>query len=95
MRQQFLTNSKPRRFSTNPAKRNGTLQNLKGSLQALHEPFTKGASAGYTVSEEELAYLKDIYYQAKGWTKDGLIPSELLVKLGMPDVAEQIGVKGE
>jgi len=60
-----------------------------------NEPFTKGASAGYTVSEEELAYLKDIYYQAKGWTKDGLIPSELLVKLGMPDVAEQIGVKGE
>ena len=57
-----------------------------------HAPFTKGASAGYTGSDEELSYLKDIYYQAKGWTKEGLIPSDLLIKLGMPDVAEQIGV---
>lgn len=57
-----------------------------------HEAFTKGASAGVFVTEEELAYLKDLYYQAKGWTKDGLIPKERLVELGMPDVAEQIGV---
>lgn len=57
-----------------------------------HDPMTKGASAGYIVTEEELAYLKDIYYKAKGWTADGMLPKELLVKLGMPDVAEQIGV---
>ncbi len=57
-----------------------------------NEPFTKGASANTVVTEEELAYLKDLYYQAKGWTSDGMIPKDLLVKLGMPDVAEQIGV---
>jgi aldehyde:ferredoxin oxidoreductase len=34
-----------------------------------NEAFTKGASAGYTVSEEELAYLKDIYYQARAGPK--------------------------
>ena len=57
-----------------------------------HDPMTKGASAGYVVTDEELAYLKDIYYKAKRWTADGMLPKELLVELGMPDVAEQIGV---
>jgi aldehyde:ferredoxin oxidoreductase len=57
-----------------------------------HDPMTQGASAGYVVTDEELQYLKDIYYQAKGWTKDGLIPKEKLIALGMDDVAEEIGV---
>ena len=57
-----------------------------------HDPMTQGASAGYVVTDEELNYLKDIYYEAKGWTKDGLIPKEKLIALGMDDVAEEIGV---
>lgn len=57
-----------------------------------HDPMTKGASAGHVVSEEELVQLLDMYYEAKGWTKEGLIPKEQLVSLGMPDVAEAIGV---
>jgi aldehyde:ferredoxin oxidoreductase len=57
-----------------------------------HEAFTEGASAGVFVTEEELEYLKDIYYEAKGWTKEGLIPKEKLVALGMEDVANEIGV---
>lgn len=56
------------------------------------EPLPKGASKGSLVTEEELEYLKDLYYAAKGWTKDGLIPKEKLVALGMEDVAEAIGV---
>ena len=44
------------------------------------------------VTDEELAYGKQLYYKAKGWTEDGMIPKELLIKLGMPDVAEEIGV---
>jgi aldehyde:ferredoxin oxidoreductase len=51
-----------------------------------------GPSAGYVVTDEELEYLKDIYYKAKGWTKEGLIPEEKLIELGMEDVAEEIGV---
>jgi aldehyde:ferredoxin oxidoreductase len=58
----------------------------------MHEPMTKGPSAGHVTSEEELEYMKDTYYEAKGWTKEGLIPKALLIELGMPDVAEQIGV---
>ncbi len=57
-----------------------------------HDPMKEGASAGYVVTEEELKYLKDIYYEAKGWTKEGLIPKEKLIALGMDDVAEEIGV---
>lgn len=57
-----------------------------------HDPMTKGPSAGHVVTQEELEYLKDLYYEAKGWTKDGLIPKEKLIELGMDDVAEEIGV---
>ncbi|MBN1583194.1 MAG: aldehyde ferredoxin oxidoreductase family protein [Anaerolineae bacterium] len=58
----------------------------------MNEKFKEGASAGHCVTVEELDYLKDIYYKAKGWTKEGLIPKEKLVALGMDDVAEEIGV---
>lgn len=58
----------------------------------MHEPLKEGPSAGHVVSEEELERLKDLYYEAKGWTKEGLIPKEKLVALGMPDLAEAIGV---
>jgi aldehyde:ferredoxin oxidoreductase len=57
-----------------------------------HDPMLEGPSAGHVVTIEELEYLKDIYYKAKGWTKEGLIPKEKLVELGMDDVAEVIGV---
>ncbi|MEJ5310403.1 MAG: aldehyde ferredoxin oxidoreductase family protein [Anaerolineae bacterium] len=57
-----------------------------------HDPMKEGASAGHVVTEEELEYLKDLYYEAKGWTKEGLIPKAKLIELGMPDVAEAIGV---
>ncbi len=57
-----------------------------------HDPMTKGPSAGYVTSDEELEYMKDTYYIAKGWTRDGLIPKSKLIELGMDDVAEAIGV---
>lgn len=57
-----------------------------------HDPMEIGPSAGCVVTDEELEYLKDIYYEAKGWTKEGLIPKEKLIALGMDDVAEEIGV---
>jgi len=44
------------------------------------------------VTEEELQFLKKIYYEAKGWTEDGMIPKKVLVDLGMDDIAEEIGV---
>lgn len=57
-----------------------------------HEPMKQGPSAGYVVSDEELEDMKDQYYAVKGWTKEGMIPKTKLVELGMPDIADQIGV---
>ncbi len=57
-----------------------------------NEDFKEGASAGTHVTQEELDYLKQIYYKAKGWTAEGLIPKQHLIDLGMADVAEAIGV---
>ena len=57
-----------------------------------NEKMVKGASAGYLVTEQELEYMKDLYYAAKGWSKDGMIPKQKLIELGMADVAEEIGV---
>jgi aldehyde:ferredoxin oxidoreductase len=57
-----------------------------------NEPLKEGASAGHVVTDEELEYLKDIYYEAKGWNEDGLIPKGKLIALGMDDVAQEIGV---
>jgi aldehyde:ferredoxin oxidoreductase len=57
-----------------------------------HDPMTKGPSAGHVVTKEELEYLKDLYYEAKGWTPEGLIPKSKLESLGMEDIAEEIGV---
>jgi aldehyde:ferredoxin oxidoreductase len=36
--------------------------------------------------------MKKLYYEYKGWTPDGMIPKTKLIQLGMPDVAEAIGV---
>ena len=58
----------------------------------MNEPMTIGPSAGHVVNDEELEYLKEIYYKAKGWTRKDLIPKAKLIDLGMPDVAEEIGV---
>lgn len=58
----------------------------------MHDPMKEGPSAGHVVTAEELEYMKDLYYKAKGWTNEGLIPKEKLIQLGMDDVAEEIGV---
>jgi aldehyde:ferredoxin oxidoreductase len=57
-----------------------------------HEPLREGNSKDSVVTQEELEYLKDLYYKAKGWTPDGLIPKQKLIDLGMADLAEAIGV---
>ncbi len=57
-----------------------------------NEGMLEGPSAGHFVTDEELEYMKDLYYEARGWTKDGMVPKSRLLKLGLDDAAEQIGV---
>ncbi|MEM2875997.1 MAG: aldehyde ferredoxin oxidoreductase C-terminal domain-containing protein, partial [Candidatus Bathyarchaeia archaeon] len=44
-------------------------------------------SHGSYVSQEELDFLLDDYYQVRGWTKEGIPTIESLNKLGLSDLA--------
>ena len=45
-----------------------------------------------SLKPEDLRTMIDAYYEARGWTEEGLIPKEKLVELGLEDIAEGIGV---
>jgi len=63
--------------------------------RVLEDPIPFGPSKGHYVKPEELRMMIDDYYQARGWTVDGLIPKSKLIELGMEDIAEDIGVVEE
>jgi aldehyde:ferredoxin oxidoreductase len=58
----------------------------------LKDPLPSGGSKGAVVSEDGLREMLQAYYEARGWTEDGLIPKEKLIALGLDDIAEDIGV---
>ncbi len=57
-----------------------------------HEPIPKGKSEGSYVTEEELQYMLDEYYMARGWSLEGAPTRAKLVSLDLDDIAEDIGV---
>lgn len=59
-----------------------------------HEPIPDGPAKGHYITPEELRLEIDDYYEARGWTANGLIPRQKLRELGMDDIAEDIGVDG-
>ncbi|MBN1401284.1 MAG: aldehyde ferredoxin oxidoreductase family protein [Anaerolineae bacterium] len=63
--------------------------------RVLEDPIPSGPSQGSVVTPEELRMEIDDYYQARGWTEEGLIPKSLLIELGLEDIAEDIGVEDE
>jgi len=58
----------------------------------LKDPIPEGTSKGCLVKPKDLRMMIQDYYQARGWTEDGLIPKEKLIELGLEDIAEDIGV---
>jgi len=58
----------------------------------LKDPIPEGTSKGCVVKPKDLRMMIDAYYQARGWTPEGLIPKEKLIELGLEDIAEDIGV---
>jgi aldehyde:ferredoxin oxidoreductase len=61
--------------------------------RVLQDPIPSGPAKGNYIKPEELRMMIDDYYQARGWTADGLIPRSKLIALGLADVAEDIGVE--
>jgi aldehyde:ferredoxin oxidoreductase len=56
--------------------------------KVMHDPIPdEGPSKGAFVSQAELDLLLDDYYEARGWTKEGIPPVEKLKELGMEDLA--------
>ncbi|MFQ5836935.1 MAG: aldehyde ferredoxin oxidoreductase family protein [Candidatus Bathyarchaeia archaeon] len=60
--------------------------------RVLAEPIPKGKSKGSYVKPKELEKMLDEYYQARGWSEDGVPTKAKLVALGLPEIAEEIGV---
>ncbi len=55
------------------------------------EPIPEGASKGLHVPPWELDRMLDEYYQARGWSRDGIPTKAKLLALDLPDIAEDIG----
>jgi len=61
--------------------------------RCFEESITNPAtSEKVSLKPENLRAMIGAYYQARGWTQEGLIPKEKLVELGLEDIAEEIGV---
>ena len=49
----------------------------------LDEPLPDGAGAGVSLSREDLEMMRAAYYDARGWTAEGMIPDGKLGELGL------------
>ena len=60
--------------------------------RVMNDPLPTGPGQGCYIKADELNMMIDDYYQARGWTPEGLIPKSKLIALGLEDIAEDIGV---
>ncbi|MFC2005010.1 aldehyde ferredoxin oxidoreductase C-terminal domain-containing protein, partial [Chloroflexota bacterium] len=51
----------------------------------FNDPVTEGEGKGTVISEEGLTLMIDDYYQARGWTNEGVIPDDKLRALELED----------
>ncbi len=61
--------------------------------RVLKDPIPSGPSKGAVINPDDLRVTIEAYYEARGWTSEGLIPKSLLIELGLDDIAEDIGVE--
>ncbi|MEM3770652.1 MAG: aldehyde ferredoxin oxidoreductase C-terminal domain-containing protein, partial [Candidatus Bathyarchaeia archaeon] len=62
--------------------------------KVMHCPIPdEGPSKGAFVTQEELEMMLDDYYEARGWTRDGIPTLEKLKQLGMDDLIQIVEAK--
>ncbi|NLD44919.1 MAG: aldehyde ferredoxin oxidoreductase family protein [Chloroflexi bacterium] len=61
--------------------------------RVFDDPVPSGPAKGSHLTHDELNMMISDYYEARGWTPEGLIPRSKLVALGLEDIAEDIGVE--
>jgi len=59
-------------------------------MRWFKEPLTDGPLKGAVLDLEKYNIMLDLYYQKRGWNKNGIPTKETLEKLGLADVASQL-----
>jgi len=59
--------------------------------RVMNDPIPKGVSKGSYVKKEELESMLDEYYQARGWSMDGIPTKVKLFELDLEDIAYDVG----
>lgn len=59
----------------------------------MKDPIQDGPSKGSLVTKEEFEMMLDAYFDARGWTSDGIPTKQKLGELGLDDVAKDVGVE--
>lgn len=59
--------------------------------RVFEDPIPKGASRGSRITRSEFERMLDDYYQARGWSSNGIPTKVKLVSLDLPDIADKIG----
>jgi aldehyde:ferredoxin oxidoreductase len=59
--------------------------------RVFEDPIPKGVSRGSRIKRSEFERMLDDYYQARGWSWDGVPTKVKLVSLDLPEVAEEVG----
>ncbi len=59
--------------------------------RVLHDPIPKGKSAGSYVKPKELEHMLDEYYQARGWSEEGIPTKAKLAALDLEEIGKEIG----
>ncbi len=58
------------------------------------DPIADGPNQGHVLSREDIENLLDWYYQARGWDENGIPTREALLRVDLPEVAEEFEAKG-
>lgn len=60
--------------------------------RVFEEPIPKGASKSSRIKRSEFERMLDDYYQARGWSWNGVPTKAKLISLDLFDVVEEVGV---
>ena len=60
--------------------------------RVFEEPIPKGPSEGHKISRQKFEEAIDIYYELRGWSKDGVPTKKKLMDLGLEKAAQEIGI---
>ncbi|HPD61433.1 MAG TPA: aldehyde ferredoxin oxidoreductase C-terminal domain-containing protein, partial [Thermodesulfobacteriota bacterium] len=56
----------------------------------MEEPIKDGLSKGEMISQQDLDFMLDEYYEARGWDKNGIPTAAKLQELGLEDTIKDL-----